>query len=44
MQTYINKLFKWPNLNKLFKWLNLNKLFININKTIVLIFNIRNKL
>ena len=35
MQTYINKLFKW---------LNLNKLFININKTIVLIFNIRNKL
>ena len=34
MQTDINKLFKWPNINKL---------SININKTNVLLFNIRNK-
>ena len=27
----------------LFKWLNINKLSININKTNVLLFNIRNK-
>ena len=31
------------DINKLFKWLNINKLSININKTNVLLFNIRNK-
>ena len=31
------------DINKLFKLLNLNKLSININKTNVLLFNIRNK-
>ena len=30
------------DINKLFKWLNINKLYININKTNVLLFNIRN--
>ena len=30
------------DINKLFKWLNINKLSININKTNVLLFNIRN--
>ena len=31
------------DIHKLFKWLNINKLSININKTNVLLFNIRNK-
>ena len=31
------------DINKLFKWLNINKLSIHINKTNVLLFNIRNK-
>ena len=31
------------DINELFKWLNINKLSIHINKTNVLLFNIRNK-
>ena len=31
------------NINKLYDWLNVNKLSLNISKTNVLLFNIRNK-
>ena len=31
------------NINKLYNWLNVNKLSLNISKTNVLLFNIRNK-
>ena len=31
------------NLNKLFDWLNINKLSLNVSKSSLLLFNIRNK-
>ena len=40
LKNNINKQF---NINKLYDWLNVNKLSLNISKTNVLLFNIRNK-
>ena len=43
-KTILNLIDKMQtDINKLFNWLNINKLSININKTNVLLFNIKNK-